>query len=111
LVASHIVSKETSNLTTFGAIEYIDGALTLPPLKEHLLRGTPSRARGQSLRGCGRVVEYVHDWKVEDIARRRECKELEAIELTGCVSAVFVDALIYRLCGYPYAPADLGIRF
>jgi hypothetical protein len=25
--------------------------------------------------------------------RRRECKELEAVDLTGCVSAVFVNAL------------------
>jgi hypothetical protein len=39
------------------------------------------------------VVEDAHDWEVEDIARRRECKELEAIDLTGCVSAVFVNAL------------------
>jgi hypothetical protein len=71
----------------------MDGALTLSVLKELLLRGTPSRARGQPLRGRGFVVEHAHDWEAEDIARRRECKELEAIDLTGCVSSVFVNAL------------------
>jgi len=31
--------------------------------------------------------------EAEDRARRRECKELEAIDVTGCVSVVFVNAL------------------
>lgn len=70
----------------------MDGALTLPVLKELLLRGTPSRGRGQPLRGRGLVVENASE-DVEDIARRRECKELEAIDVTGCVSAAFVNAL------------------
>ncbi|KAI0254959.1 hypothetical protein BJV78DRAFT_1180230 [Lactifluus subvellereus] len=87
------ILKETPNLTTFGATEYMDGALTLSVLKELLLRGTPSRARGQPLRGRGLVVDGAHDWEAEDIARRRESKELEAMDLTGCVSAVFVNAL------------------
>ena len=86
------VPKETPNLTTFGATEYMDGALILSVLKELLLRGTPSRGRGQPLRGRGLVVEDASE-EVEDIARRRECKELEAIDLTGCVSVVFVNAL------------------
>lgn len=71
----------------------MDGALTLPVLKELFLRGEPSRGRGQPLRGRGLVVEDPNDSEAEDIARRRECKELEAIDLTGCVSAVFVNAL------------------
>src|SRR5579863_9203445 len=70
----------------------MDGALTLSVLKELLLRGTPSRGRGQPLRGRGLVVEDSSE-DAEDVARRRECRELEAIDLTGCVSVVFVNAL------------------
>ena len=70
----------------------MDGALTLSVLKELLLRGMPSRGRGQPLRGRGLVVEDASD-EAEEIARRRECKELEAIDVTGCVSVVFVNAL------------------
>jgi hypothetical protein len=88
-----IVSQETPNLITFGATEYMDGALTLPVLRELLLRGTPSRGRGQPIRGRGFIVEDVNGWEAEDIARRRECKELEAVDLTGCVSNVFVNSL------------------
>ncbi|KAH9994792.1 hypothetical protein BJV77DRAFT_993119 [Russula vinacea] len=84
--------KETPNLTTFGATEYMDGALSLSVLKELLLRGTPSRGRGQPLRGRGFVVEDASE-EAEDRARRRECRELEAIDVTGCVSVVFVNAL------------------
>jgi hypothetical protein len=84
--------KETPNLTTFGATEYMDGALTLSVLKELLLRGTPSRGRGQPVRGRGFVVEDASE-EAEDRARRRECRELEAIDVTGCVSVVFVNAL------------------
>jgi hypothetical protein len=93
LLAPLIVLKETPNLTAFGATEYMDGALTLSVLKELLLRGTPSRAPGQPPRGRVFVVEDAPDWEAEDIARRRECKELQAIDLTGCISAVFVNAL------------------
>jgi len=52
--------KETPNLTTFGATEYMDGALTLAVLKELLLRGAPARGRGQPLRGR-LVVEDASD--------------------------------------------------
>ena len=87
-----IFYQETPNLITFGATEYMDGALTLSVLKELLLRGTPSRGRGQPIRGRGFIVE-VNEGEVEDMARRRECKELEAVDLTGCVSPVFVNSL------------------
>lgn len=87
------VLKETPNLITFGATEYMDGALTLSVLKELLLRGTPSRGRSQPIRGRGFIVEGVNEWEAEDKARRRECKELEAVDLTGCVSPVFVNSL------------------
>ena len=69
----------------------MDGALTLAVLKELLLRGEPSRGRGQPLRGRLVVADASED--AEDVARRRESRELEAIDLTGCVSVVFVNAL------------------
>ena len=90
---TRIVSQETPNLITFGATEYMDGALTLPVLRELLLRGTPSRGRGQPTRGRGLILEDINGSEAEDMARRRECKELEAVDLTGCVSPVFVNAL------------------
>ena len=71
----------------------MEGALTLPVLKELLLRETPSRGRGQPIRGRGFVTEDVNECEAEDVTRRRECKELEAVDLTGCVSPVFVNSL------------------
>lgn len=74
------------NLVTFGATEYMDGALTLGVLTELLMRGrraTPPRTRGRISPGD------VDD----DYERRTECKPLEALDLCGCVSAVFVRAL------------------
>src|SRR5215475_10613828 len=82
-----------TNLTAFGATEYMDGALTLPVLEELFLRGTPSRGRGRSERGRGLTIAETNDAEDEDLERRRECKDLEAVDLTGCVSAVFVNAL------------------
>ncbi|KAG6872395.1 hypothetical protein C0995_010093 [Termitomyces sp. Mi166 len=86
------ILKEMPNLAVFGATEYMDGALTLPVLKELFLRGAPSRGRGRPSRGRSLVVD-VHDTEEEDRERRRECRDLEAVDLTGCVSAVFVNAL------------------
>ncbi|KAF7424413.1 hypothetical protein PC9H_009720 [Pleurotus ostreatus] len=85
--------KECPNLLTFGATEYMDGALTLPVLKELLLRGAPSRGRGRPSRGRGLVITDANDVEEDDRERRRECRELAAIDLTGCVSAVFVNSL------------------
>lgn len=79
------------NLTVFGATEYMDGALTLPVLNELFLRGAPSRGRGRPSRG--RALMDVNDTEEEDRDRRRQCIELEALDFTGCVSAVFVNAL------------------
>jgi hypothetical protein len=81
------------NLTSFGATEYMDGALTLPVLSELFLRGAPSRGRGRPSRGRGLAFIDAHDNEEEDRERRRECRDLEAVDLTGCVSAVFVNAL------------------
>ncbi|TFK72925.1 hypothetical protein BDN72DRAFT_791727 [Pluteus cervinus] len=85
------VLKEMPNLTTFGATEYMDGALTLSVLKELFLRGAPSRIRGRPSRGRG--VTFAEVDEEDDRERRRECLDLEAVDLTGCVSAVFVNAL------------------
>jgi hypothetical protein len=77
------------NLTAFGATEYMDGALTPPVLNELFLRGGPSGGRGRASRGRS---FFDLDAEEEDRERRRECKSLEAVDLTGCVSAVFVNA-------------------
>jgi hypothetical protein len=81
------------NIKTFGATEYMDGALTLPVLKELFLRGTPSRGRGRPSRGRELTNPDYNDTEEQDRERRRDCKDLEAIDLTGCVSGVFVKAL------------------
>jgi hypothetical protein len=78
------------NLTAFGATEYMDGALTYPVLNELFLRGGPSGGRGRPSRG--RSFFDLSDAEEEDRERRRECKDIEAVDFTGCVSAVFVNA-------------------
>ncbi|KAF7985744.1 hypothetical protein HWV62_2362 [Athelia sp. TMB] len=87
------VLKETPNLITFGATEYMDGALNLAVLKELFLRGTPSRGRGRPSRGRELTNPDYNDLEEQDRERRRDCKDLEAVDLTGCISAVFVNAL------------------
>lgn len=84
--------QEMPNLATFGATEYMDGALTLPVLNELFLRGSRSRGRGRPSRGRG-LIANGSDPEEYDRERRRDCKDLEAVDLTGCVSAVFVSAL------------------
>ncbi|KAI0072528.1 hypothetical protein K474DRAFT_1667715 [Panus rudis PR-1116 ss-1] len=87
------VLKEMPNLVSFGATEYMDGALTYAVLQELLLRGSLSRGRGRPSRGRDIVVVDLNNPEEEDRERRREFKEIEALDLTGCVSAVFVKAL------------------
>ncbi|KAG6836826.1 hypothetical protein H0H93_002672 [Arthromyces matolae] len=99
------ILKEMPNLEVFGATEYMDGALTLPVLKELFLRGAPSRGRGRPARGRGLVID-THDNEEEDRERRRECRDLEAVDLTGCVSAVFVNALTEFVTMYLQPQAD-----
>jgi len=88
-----LVLKEMPNLTAFGATEYMDGALNLNVLKELFLRGTPSCDRGRPSRGRVLASTDSNDVDEEDRERRCQCRELEAVDLTGCVSAVFVNAL------------------
>lgn len=79
------------NLCVFGATEFMDGSLNLRILNELFLRGTPSRGRGRPSRG--RAPIETHDSDEEDRERRRDCRELLAVDLTGCISSVFVNAL------------------
>lgn len=71
----------------------MDGALTTQVLQELLLRGSSSRGKGRPSRGRGLVVIDPTDPEEEDRERRREYKELEALDLTGCISAVFTKAM------------------
>lgn len=68
----------------------MDGALTLPVLKELLLRGSPARGRGRMSRGRSLVTDDTDEAELE---RRRDCKDLVALDFTGCVSAIFYSAL------------------
>lgn len=81
------------NLLTFGGTEYMDGALTTVVLEELLLRGAPSSGRGRPSRGRGLAIVDYSNPEEEERERRRDYKELEALDLTGCVSAVFTKAM------------------
>jgi len=94
------------NLIAFGATEYMDGALTLPVLNELFLRGVPSGGRGRPTRG--RALMECHDIEEEDRERRGECKDLESIDLTGCVSAVFVNGFTEFVNIHLIPPAEMG---
>ena len=100
--------KEMPNLTAFGANEYMDGALTLIVLNELFLRGVPSGGRGRPTRG--RVLMECNDIEEEDRERREECKELEAIDFTGCVSAVFVNAFTEFVKTHLLPPDEKDVR-
>ncbi|KAJ3504914.1 hypothetical protein NMY22_g17762 [Coprinellus aureogranulatus] len=67
--------KELSNPTALGAMEYMVGALTLPVLNEMFLRGAPS---GQSR--CRNLMDD-DDVDEEDKERRRECKDLDRLQI------------------------------
>ncbi|KAL5486051.1 hypothetical protein ACEPAI_7095 [Sanghuangporus weigelae] len=87
------VLKECPNLTAFGATEYMDGALNLSVLKELFLRGSPCRGRGRSSRTRSLLADGADDQEELDAERRRECKDLVAVDFTGCVSAIFFNAI------------------
>ncbi|KAG2017911.1 hypothetical protein CC2G_007372 [Coprinopsis cinerea AmutBmut pab1-1] len=99
------VLKELPNLIQFGATEYMDGALTLPVLNELFLRGAPSGGRGRPSRG--RAITDVCEIEEEDRERRRECKDLEAVDFTGCISPVFVNAFQEFVSTHLLAPPEL----
>jgi hypothetical protein len=95
------------NLAAFGATEYMDGALNFAVIKELFRRGSPSRVRGRAYRG--RFTEVSNDDEIEDRERRKDCAELEAVDFTGCVSAVFVMALteFVSSCLLPSTDSDV----
>ncbi|KAF8426492.1 hypothetical protein L210DRAFT_3615000 [Boletus edulis BED1] len=62
--------------------EYMEGA-NIAGLNELFLRGIPSRGRSRP----------DNDLEEDERERRRDCKDLEAVDFTGCVSAVFVGTL------------------
>ncbi|KAG8931769.1 hypothetical protein FRC02_002176 [Tulasnella sp. 418] len=91
------------HLREFGATEYMDGALDKSVLVELLLRGRAlsyslrrgkgKDSRGRGIRGDvseGTQQPVDHD---DDIDRRLDCKDVEALDLCGCVSSVFVQAV------------------
>ena len=82
----------------------MDGALDLAVIKELFLRGSAS------LPGRGRVSRSRFDVAPEDDCEERErrsvCVELEAIDFTGCISAVFVNALTEFVNTFLIAPTE-----
>jgi hypothetical protein len=75
------------NLSTFGATEYMDGALSFDVVTELLMRGTSvvSSLPAHPLPTLPMGEEEEEVW-----SRRAECEPLEAVDFCGCVSAVFV---------------------
>jgi len=82
----------------------MDGALNSAVIKELFLRGCAS------LLGRGRVFrsrfDAVPEDDFEERERRRECAELEAIDFTGCISGVFVNALTEFVNTFLIAPSE-----
>ena len=82
----------------------MDGALSLAVIKELFLRGSAS------LPGRGRVTrsrfETIPEEDIEERERRKDCFELEAMDFTGCISGVFVNALTEFVNTFLIAPAE-----
>ncbi|KAG8968091.1 hypothetical protein FRB90_010838, partial [Tulasnella sp. 427] len=89
------VLKEMPHLGSFGATEYMDGALNKSVLRELLLRGKALAFRGQGSRGRQQqdIATQTDEEVDEDLERLQDCNGLEALDLCGCVSSVFVQAL------------------
>jgi hypothetical protein len=82
----------------------MDGALNLAVIKELFLRGSaslPGRGRGARSR-----FEAVSEEDIEERERRGVCMELEAVDFTGCISAVFVNALTEFVNTFLIAPNE-----
>ena len=93
------------NLVTFGATEYMDGALTFPVLAELLFRGRPLREQQrQPSRGRNPSPEDT-EFGPNDWHRRKDSQALEALDLCGCVSPVFVKAITDFVIVYLMHPA------
>ena len=57
---------------TFGATEYMDGALTISVLKELFLRGAPSQGRGRTIRGRAQNEHYDAEQEARVCQRKSE---------------------------------------
>jgi hypothetical protein len=101
------------NLVTFGATEYMDGALTFPVLAELLFRGRPLREQQrQPSRGRNPSPDET-EFGPNDWHRRKDSQALEALDLCGCVSPIFVKAItdfviMYLMRPEPPAETDLS---
>ena len=86
----------------------MDGALNLAVIKELFLRGSAS------LPGRGRVFrprfDTISEDDIEERERRRDCVELEAMDFTGCISAVFVNALTEFVNTILAAPTEAEVN-
>lgn len=110
--------KEMPNLVTFGATEYMDGALTFPVLAELLFRGRPLRdQQRQPSRGRNPSPEET-EFGPNDWHRRKDAQALQALDLCGCVSPIFVKAITDFVIMYlvrPEPETDIsrgrGVRF
>jgi len=82
----------------------MDGALNLAVMRELFLRGS------SSLPGRGRVArsrfDTIPEEDMEERERRMDCVELEAMDFTGCISAVFVNALTEFVNTFLIAPNE-----
>ena len=82
----------------------MDGALNLAVIKELFLRGGASLlSRGRGFRSR---FDAVPEEDIEERERRRDCVELEAIDFTGCISGVFVNALAEFVNTFLIAPNE-----
>ncbi|KAG8857636.1 hypothetical protein FRB96_005654 [Tulasnella sp. 330] len=94
------VLKEMPHLAEFGATEYMDGALNKAVIAELLLRGRAlAYKNAPSVRGRGTGGSYFQEQQIsgdatDNFDRLRECNGLDAIDLCGCVSSVFVQGLV-----------------
>jgi len=82
----------------------MDSALNLAVIRELFLRGSAS------LPGRGRVFrsrfDAILEEDIEERERRGDCVELEAMDFTGCISAVFVNALTEFVNTFLIAPNE-----
>ncbi|KAF9520831.1 hypothetical protein BS47DRAFT_1374647 [Hydnum rufescens UP504] len=83
--------KELPNLMAFGATEFMDSAMSTEVLSELFLRGSSMRPIA---RGRGAVPNSEDELQEEeDEERLADYRPIQAIDLCGCVSSVFVNAL------------------
>ncbi|EEB92733.1 hypothetical protein MPER_08713, partial [Moniliophthora perniciosa FA553] len=92
------------NLTAFGATRVYGWCLDAACAQGTVLTAIPFTRSGHC-RGRALIVD-LDDTEEGDRDRRRQCRELEAIDFTGCVSAVFVNALAEFVTAHLLPPAE-----